>query len=300
MSANGSPLFDGSWLELPDGNSLWLKDRCVIGRQEGCDLVLATPALSRQHALLAAAPGGYTLTDLQSSNGTYLNREPVRRPVPLRDGDEIRIGDMTLRFRCNRKLDLGGGGSDEFATRRLDDVRSRQCWLLVADVVGYSGLNEQIGSEAALRRLQVWINEMRPVLEKNGASINGYVGDAIFAYWACDVTMPEQVLAALAGLEAYRKRSPLPFRIVVHHGCALFSRSEKGDELSGQDVNLVFRAEKTAKKFKVDAMLSQAAAQTLLVEGRCAALGSSPVDGMSGTFSFYGFPRDLRGPASSG
>jgi class 3 adenylate cyclase len=138
------------------------------------------------------------------------------------------------------------------------------------------------------------------VLEKNGASINGYVGDAIFAYWACDVTMPEQVLAALAGLEAYRKRSPLPFRIVVHHGCALFSRSEKGDELSGQDVNLVFRAEKTAKKFKVDAMLSQAAAQTLLVEGRCAALGSSPVDGMSGTFSFYGFPRDLRGPASSG
>jgi class 3 adenylate cyclase len=284
---------DGAWLELPDGKSLWLKGRCMIGRQEGCDLVLMTPALSRQHALLALTPGGYTLTDLHSSNGTYLNRELVKRSISLKDGDEIKIGDLLMRFRCNRKLDFNMGAADEFATRRLDDVRSRNCWLLVADIEGYSGLNEQIGSEAALRRLQLWITDMRPMLEKNGATINGYVGDAIFAFWVCEQATPELVLKAIESLEAYRGRAPLPFRIVVHHGCALFTKSEMGEELTGQDVNFVFRAEKIAKAFKVHAMLSQAAAQTLHVEGRCDVLGSSPVDGMSGLYSFLGFPRDL-------
>ena len=294
-----SPM-DGAWLELPDGKTLWLKGRCMIGRQEGCDLVLATPALSRQHALLAAAPGGYTLTDLHSSNGTYLNHELVKRSIPLRDGDEIKIGELLLRFRCNRTLDFGSGAADEFATRRLDDVRPRLCWLLVTDIEGYSALNEQIGGEAALRRLQLWITDMRPMLEKNGASINGYVGDAIFAYWVCDQTRPEQVLAALASLEAYRARAALPFRMVLHHGCALFTKSEMGEELTGQDVNIVFRAEKIAKKYKAHAMLSQAAAQTLQVEDRCDALGSSPVDGMSGLYSFFGLPRDLGAAAGSG
>jgi class 3 adenylate cyclase len=300
MNPDQVSLVDGAWLELPDGKSLWLKGRCMIGRQEGCDLVLVTPALSRQHALLAAAPGGYTLTDLHSSNGTYLNRELVKRSVPLRDGDEIKIGDLLLRFRCNRRMDYGRGAADEFATRRLDDVRSRVCWLLVTDIEGYSALNEQIGSEAALRRLQVWISDMRPMLEKNGATINGYVGDAIFAYWVCEQTIPEQVLAAIASMEAYRGRTPLPFRIVMHHGCALFTKSEMGEELTGQEVNFVFRAEKIAKAFKVHAMLSQAAAQTLQVERRCDALGSSPVDGMSGSYSFFGLPRDLGAAASSG
>jgi class 3 adenylate cyclase len=284
---------DGAWLELPDGKSLWLKGRCMIGRQEGCDLVLMTPALSRQHALLALTPGGYTLTDLHSSNGTYLNRELVKRSISLKDGDEIKIGDLLMRFRCNRKLDFNMGAADEFATRRLDDVRSRNCWLLVADIEGYSGLNEQIGSEAALRRLQLWITDMRPMLEKNGATINGYVGDAIFAFWVCEQATPELVLKAIESLEAYRGRTPLPFRIVVHHGCALFTKSEMGEELTGQDVNFVFRAEKIAKAFKVHAMLSQAAAQTLHVERRCDVLGSSPVDGMSGLYLFLGFPRDL-------
>jgi class 3 adenylate cyclase len=163
----------------------------------------------------------------------------------------------------------------------------------VTDIVGYSALNEQIGSEAALRRLQEWIADMRPLLEGNGASINGYVGDAIFAYWVCEAATPRQVLASLANLETYRPRSPLPFRVVVHHGCALFTKSEKGEELTGQDVNFAFRAEKVAKGFKVQAMLSQAAAQTLRIEARCDALGSSTVEGMTGSFAFYNFPRDL-------
>jgi len=281
-----------TWLELPDGRHFWLNSRCAIGRLDDNDLVLQTPALSRRHALLAAGPGGYTLTDLQSSNGTYLNHELVKRPMALNDGDEIQIGEVVLRYRDNRQMKIGTEAvPTPLATQVLHNVRPRHCWLLVTDIVGYSTLNEQIGSEAALSRLQQWITGVRPLLVNNGASINSYVGDAIFAYWPSDVAPAAQVLAALENLEAYRPLSPLPFRTVVHHGCALFTKSEKGEELTGQDVNFVFRAEKVAKHFRTLALLSQTAVQTLKVDGRCAALGESAVDGMSGAFTFYGLPR---------
>ena len=289
-----------SWLELPDGRLFWLKGRCAIGRLKDNDVVLNTTALSRHHALLAASPAGYTLTDLHSSNGTYVNHELAKRPVLLNDGDEIQIGDLVLRYRCTRQLAVTSAPeAGQNTTRLLHNVRPRLCWLLVTDIVGYSTLNEQIGSEAALVKLQAWITDARPLLEKNGACINGYIGDAIFAYWPCDAATPAQVLAALGGLESYRPRSPLPFRVVAHHGCALFTKSAKGEELAGQEVNFVFRAEKVAKHFRTLAMLSQTAMQSLQLDGRCAALGESTVDGMSGSFTFFGLPRDLLPPATS-
>ena len=284
-----------AWLELPDGRHFWLKSRCAIGRLDDNDLVLQTPALSRRHALLAAGPGSYTLTDLQSSNGTYLNHELVKRPMPLNDGDEIQIGEVVLRYRVNRPLNTSAeADAAPLATQVLHQVRPRLCWLLVTDIVGYSTLNEQIGSEAALDRLQKWITAVRPLLVNNGAAINSYVGDAIFAYWPSDLAPAAQVLAALQDLEAYRPLSPLPYRTVVHHGCALFTKSEKGEELTGQDVNFVFRAEKVAKHFRTLALLSQTAVQTLKIDGRCAALGEAAVDGMSGSFTFYGLPAPAR------
>lgn len=295
-----SPALPTVWLELPDGRLFWLQGRCTIGRQDDNDLVLDTTVLSRHHALLSASPDGFILTDLRSSNGTYVNHELAQRPVLLHDGDEIQIGDAVLRYRCTRQLEIRDALDDNpNATRLMHNVRPRLCWLLVTDIAGYSTLNEQIGSEAALKRLQRWITEVRPLLEKNGACINGYLGDAIFAYWPCELAAPAQVLAALGGLETYRPRSPLPFRVVVHHGCALFTKSEKGEELSGQEVNFVFRAEKIAKLFHSNAMLSQAAVQTLQLESRCDVLGESTVDGMSGSFIFYGLPRTLHTPATN-
>ena len=78
-----------AWLELPDGQLFWLHDRCAIGRQAGNDLVLHGDTLSRQHALLTATKAGYTVTDLQSRNGTYVAGQLLSRPALLRDGDEL-------------------------------------------------------------------------------------------------------------------------------------------------------------------------------------------------------------------
>jgi len=291
-SHSSPPFLPSAWLELPDGRHFWLKGRCAIGRLPDNDLVLGTTALSRHHALLTSGPSGYTLTDLHSSNGTYVNRELTKRPIILRDRDEIQIGDVVLRYRCTQPADLAADpAANPLATQMLNSVRLRDCWLLVTDIVGYSTLTEQKGSETTLGWLRTWIADVRPLLEDNGGCIQDYIGDAIFAYWPSELTAPAQVMKALQALEAYRARSALPFRLVVHQGSVLFTKGEQGERLSGHEVNFVFRAEKVAKQFRTLALFSSAAVQTLQLDGRCPLLGESAVDGLSGTYPFFGPPR---------
>ncbi|HEY9648328.1 MAG TPA: FHA domain-containing protein [Chroococcidiopsis sp.] len=54
--------------------------------------------LSRRHAAIRYANGQFQLSDLGSSNGTYVNGELVRHPVTLKDGDRIRFGSLTFAF----------------------------------------------------------------------------------------------------------------------------------------------------------------------------------------------------------
>jgi class 3 adenylate cyclase len=278
-----------AWLEMPDGSLFWLKGRCSVGRQADNDLVLEDTALSRHHALLSLAPEGCIITDLRSSNGTYVNQAPVTRPVALHDADEVRFGNFAVRYRCTRRTPAGPSVLSPDSTRRIDDVRERSCWLLVADMAGYSALIAQVGSEAALLQLRAWIGDVRAAIEQNGGQINAYLGDAVFAWWPADGAGagPGPVLAALAALGAYRSRSALAFRVVVHQGTALFTRNEHGEEMSGREVNFVFRAEKIAKRLGLAAMLSEAAVASLGVAARCTAAGTSPVDGIPGDFSFF-------------
>jgi pSer/pThr/pTyr-binding forkhead associated (FHA) protein len=295
MNETPAPAVPTSWLELPDNTIFWLKGRCAVGRQSDNDLFIDDLAFSRQHALITRGSAGFSLVDLRSKNGTYVNRELVERPVLLKDGDEIRIGDVSLRYRCNRSFDIGDNASGLNTTQRIDLRRTRDCWLLVTDIEGYCALNEEIGGEAALRRLETWIAEVRPLIETNGGNINGYAGDAVLAYWPRETSEPARVIAALRALEAYRARSPLPFRYIVHWGTVLFTRGDQGEELTSQDVNFTFRSEKIAKRLRCRSVLSESATRTLGLEGTCGRIGESAVDGMSGSFTYYSAPREWSG-----
>jgi pSer/pThr/pTyr-binding forkhead associated (FHA) protein len=73
------------------------RDVITLGRAEGNDIPLNDAKVSRNHARLECGPGGVTLVDLGSANGTRLNGEPVSR-VLLKPGDMIAIGNTSLRF----------------------------------------------------------------------------------------------------------------------------------------------------------------------------------------------------------
>lgn len=77
-------------------------DENTVGRAKECWLqLLHDPELSRVHCTLRRQPdGSFMVVDDSSTNGTYLNDERLgSEPLPLREGDRIRIGTTVLVFR---------------------------------------------------------------------------------------------------------------------------------------------------------------------------------------------------------
>jgi hypothetical protein len=74
----------------------------TLGRDSACDIVIDDANVSRKHAQLTQdVVGTWKLSDLDSTNGTLLNRAPVTTAL-LRDGDQISIGVTVLEFRESR------------------------------------------------------------------------------------------------------------------------------------------------------------------------------------------------------
>jgi pSer/pThr/pTyr-binding forkhead associated (FHA) protein len=77
-----------------------LKDEVSLGRGEDNDIVIPHASISRAHARLMRRNGIYELMDLNSTNGSYVNEQPVHGSVTVANGSEVRLGDIKfiLRF----------------------------------------------------------------------------------------------------------------------------------------------------------------------------------------------------------
>ncbi|MCB9534194.1 MAG: FHA domain-containing protein [Myxococcales bacterium] len=70
----------------------------TIGRNPMCDLRINNPSISRKHAEIRVDAGGaYSIFDLNSSNGTYVNGRREQQ-ADLKDGDELLIGEFEVLF----------------------------------------------------------------------------------------------------------------------------------------------------------------------------------------------------------
>ncbi len=74
-----------------------------VGRVQGNDLVLPKGNVSKQHAKIFFRDGRFVVSDLNSTNGTYVNRRRIQQATSINEGDRIYIGDFVLR------LEPGGG-----------------------------------------------------------------------------------------------------------------------------------------------------------------------------------------------
>lgn len=75
-----------------------------IGRSSKCDLFIDQESISRHHARIGFDGVGYVIRDLQSTNGTFVNDEPVTE-MRLRDGDQIQIGRSILKFMTGENVE---------------------------------------------------------------------------------------------------------------------------------------------------------------------------------------------------
>ena len=81
----------------PARRSRWSAPQTTIGRSPDCDIFLDDVTVSRRHAVVGRGDTGFTIEDLGSLNGTFLNRSRIERG-DLENGDEVQIGKYRLIF----------------------------------------------------------------------------------------------------------------------------------------------------------------------------------------------------------
>ncbi|HEY2313324.1 MAG TPA: FHA domain-containing protein [Streptosporangiaceae bacterium] len=93
----------------PNAGSRFLldSDLTLVGRHPGSDIFLDDVTVSRRHAEFYRQGGRFTVRDVGSLNGTYVNRERIEE-ASLHQGDEVQVGKFRLVFL------LGPGSAAEY------------------------------------------------------------------------------------------------------------------------------------------------------------------------------------------
>ncbi len=98
--------------------ALGARTSLLIGRNPQADIPLQAPTVSWQHARLDRTPQGYCITDLNSTNGTFVNGRRITGPTPIRPGDVVQIGPFRLVLEASAIQQYTAAGG-----MRLDGVR---------------------------------------------------------------------------------------------------------------------------------------------------------------------------------
>jgi pSer/pThr/pTyr-binding forkhead associated (FHA) protein len=80
------------------GKALSIKvPQFIIGRDPGCNLRPASAMISKRHCAVLVKNGQVFLRDFGSTNGTFVNDEPVKGEIRLKDGDVLKVGPLSFK-----------------------------------------------------------------------------------------------------------------------------------------------------------------------------------------------------------
>jgi adenylate cyclase len=283
-----SPPEEGAWLEAADGRCHPIKGSCSLGRAAANTIALESPKVSRRHALIHLQNiGELWLVDFGSSNGTFLNKRRIHQPIRLSDGDQITIGDQVFKFR--QPVTISEQYKTDVMQRTLREIENVPCWLLVADIRGFTPLSRQMQSEDLDVLLGAWIFSCKEIIENRHGITNKYLGDGFLAYWPDAATTPPEIADVIYALKELQRKERPQFRFVVHFGrVAIGGVASMGEEsLMGGEVNLIFRLEKLANSLGESCCLSGTAHTKLhgLVAARL--LGEFELKGFEEKCAFF-------------
>jgi hypothetical protein len=94
----------------------------LIGRDRQCHIRPHCQLVSQLHCAIAAWGGKVRVRDLKSRNGTFLNGQPIRGEVVVKDGDKLQVGTLVFAFEIRNEKGLP-------VPAPIKDVRKLQ-WLL--------------------------------------------------------------------------------------------------------------------------------------------------------------------------
>lgn len=101
------------------------RNKCVLGRDIDCDIVLNHPSVSRHHCVITYEGGSYYISDNNSMNGIILNSSPLKKKQKLQQMDKITIADTSMIF-CDHLLYFtpNAGGVSVVANEVVKEVKA--------------------------------------------------------------------------------------------------------------------------------------------------------------------------------
>jgi adenylate cyclase len=281
-----------------------LETLLTIGRSSSCDLVVDGPEASRNHAEVRLLAGRYRISDLGSSNGTWLNGRRLTVPRDLENGDEIQVGPVHMRFHA-APMAVQPDGTVVPSTRLI--TRTEHVIVLVADIRNYTGMSEVLPSNECSQLVSRWFREASEIIVNHGGMIDKFIGDAIMAWWKVDsktdpskevnqaLQTSTKLLACAAGFstELSRQFPEHTFRIGIglNLGDALVGNVGTGENQSftlvGDSVNVAFRLESLTKERSVPVIVGQGIREHAGAEYNFQDLGEVQVKGRKEPVSIW-------------
>lgn len=132
-------------------------ESALLGRASEA-MPLSDYTVSRRHAELQPAGRGWSLEDLKSANGTYINGKRLQRPTRLKDGDQIRMGSTVLVWDASgdKSLDASGTGTAIAADLVDLDAGGQRVDTSIIGSVGSGEDSMILASPAAAEAVRSW------------------------------------------------------------------------------------------------------------------------------------------------
>lgn len=240
-------------------------EKVTIGRDRNNDVIINNPAVSRSHAMIhRIGDGRYTLTDLGSANGTFVNDRKVSIPTLLSDGDLIKLGNAEIKF--SNPMGINDGpvtGREDSTINVVQDVLTT---VFVADLRGFTKLSEILTPRVLTDIINAWCKRAQGVIDRYGGHVDKFIGDAVMASWSHnnEVNPTEDIQSALWAAVDLNKETkelsdkfnielPFPLKMGVGINTGSVTVGNVGQDarrdftMLGDTVNMAFRYETQTK-----------------------------------------------------
>jgi adenylate cyclase len=243
----------------------------AIGRGDGCAIMLDSRSVSRLHALIQRRDAGdFSLVDLGSRNGSFVNHRRVSTPLALQDGDHLLFGDQEMMFQhpvrtaavaLEPVVDTRNAPTTSLHTHSLTTI-------VVVDIRDYTPLARSLPEGLLSQMIGTWFLRVGQTSQRLGSWAQRYIGDAVMAVWVhddrshlrADLLRALRAVADISAVTSELSRTlPLPGPLRIGAGINTGQAIVGGVDYTalGDTVNAAFRLEAATKGIGLEVALGE-------------------------------------------